>query len=425
MSAAAKVMAAVESVVAFGHHEQSPLEFAALDSANVRDPIKLFNVYGYGTDASSASLILLWRHLGFPARAWTVNRWGMVPEVFYDQAWHAYDPIMVCWFRKPDSSIASVEELAQGVRNWYETHPELKGDQPKLRTFLKENGVAQGPEILRDCPTYDQQGNFRFSYFGWYTAMLLYDGSNKTPFLYEESATLGYRVNNQLHRGETLTLRWSNSGKHANQDGAGGMSEMLTAAVGKGVLHFTPACGDLANGRIGNGTLDWSPPLDPDLIANALVAQNIIAASGALRPQDGSNPATLVLRRASSYLFLGGQVAFDATIAAKGGITVELSDDLGHSWSQLSRITVPGPASIDLAATLRRYEYRLRLVLDGKGTSLSTLHIINDIQHSQRALPALAEGINHINGSTGPDEGVIAVEGAGPMLPKKAFPGNA
>ena len=49
----------------------------------------------------------------------------------------------------------------------------------------------------------------------------------------------------------------------------------------------------------------------------------------------------------------------------------------------------------------RRYDYRLKIVLRGRGTGLETLRITHDIQHSQRALPALGQGPNRIRFSAG------------------------
>ena len=55
----------------------------------------------------------------------------------------------------------------------------------------------------------------------------------------------------------------------------------------------------------------------------------------------------------------------------------------------------------------RRYDYRLKFVLRGRGTGLERLRITHDIQHSQRALPALGQGRNRISFSAGPAEGTI------------------
>jgi len=67
--------------------------------------------------------------------------------------------------------------------------------------------------------------------------------------------------------------------------------------------------------------------------------------------------------------------------------------------------------SVDLEPRiLRRYDYRVKFELKGSGTGLDSVRIVNDIQNSQRALPALAQGKNTIAFSSGPAEGMITVE---------------
>jgi len=50
--------------------------------------------------------------------------------------------------------------------------------------------------------------------------------------------------------------------------------------------------------------------------------------------------------------------------------------------------------------------------MKGSGAELNSLKITNDIQHSQRALPALALGENTITFGAGAQEGTITIEGA-------------
>ena len=61
----------------------------------------------------------------------------------------------------------------------------------------------------------------------------------------------------------------------------------------------------------------------------------------------------------------------------------------------------------------RRYDYRLKFTLSGAGTGLNTLVLSHDIQHSQRALPALDKGANTIHFSTGPAESTVTIEANG------------
>src|ERR1700724_2513881 len=81
------------------------------------------------------------------------------------------------------------------------------------------------------------------------------------PFVYESGYSQGYHVNVQLRKGERLTRNWSNKGLHINMDGSGGVPGCLKDHVGDGDMRYSPRYGDLAPGRIGNGTLVYDVPL--------------------------------------------------------------------------------------------------------------------------------------------------------------------
>jgi hypothetical protein len=416
-----KVLAAWETTVKFRHHDVSPSEYLGLADAGTIDAFKLFNVYGYcnGSVAQSAFLQLV-RQLGYEARKYTVNRWE-APEVRYGGAWHMFDPGLICYFRKPDGSVASLEDLVAALREWYARNPGMLGNDQKIKEFQKNPGFKNGPALLAACPTYDAQGNFPLNYFGWFTAMIIYDGSNKTPFLYEEAASQGFRMNLQLRKGERLIRNWGHQNLHVNADG-GGKVECLGAKSGQGALYYTPAWGDLGNGRVGNGTHEYVVPLDDRAVRAAFLSSENVGLKvedrlpGLLHAKDASRPATAVLRMAGGYVYLTGDLRFDAVMSG-GSIGVSLSDSQGHSWKPVATVTSSGAQRIDLTPfVLRRYDYRLKVELKGKGTALDSLRITNDFQHSQRALPALGPGENKIVFSAGSREGTIAIEGAGPKF---------
>jgi hypothetical protein len=77
------------------------------------DPVRLVNVYGYGLcDTSANSLALLWEASGGVARVWYLTG-HVVPELYYDGAWHLLDPDHRVYYLKDDNrTIASVEEVA-------------------------------------------------------------------------------------------------------------------------------------------------------------------------------------------------------------------------------------------------------------------------------------------------------------------------
>jgi hypothetical protein len=128
---------------------------------------------------------------------------------------------------------------------------------------------------------------------------------------------------------------------------------------------------------------------------------------------DPEKPGILVLRMPSSYVYLGGELTCQAVVAGGGQIELALSDNNGLDWKEIAKITDAGEKRIDLKPfVFRRYDYRLKVVVKGAGTGLNALRLHHDIQHSQRALPALAQGKNTITVSAGPAEGTITVEGS-------------
>ena len=183
-------------------------------------------------------------------------------------------------------------------------------------------------------------------------------------------------------------------------------------------MAYCPKFGDLAPGRIGNGTLEYEVPLDASLDKSAWRLEGLQAA-GKLRVEDGGKEGVLEIRNPTSYVYLKGEAALQAVVGPGGSIGVSFSDNNGLDWREVARIDAGGPRQIDLSKLiLRRYDYRLRLVFQGAGTGLDGLRFRHDIQHSQRPLPALDKGENTIVFSAGPQEGTISIEGSSDVANK-------
>jgi hypothetical protein len=151
--------------------------------------------------------------------------------------------------------------------------------------------------------------------------------------------------------------------------------------TGSDSLRYTPADGDLAPGRVGNGVLEYEVP-----------KAELAAAAKA---------GSFTVRMPSSYVYLTGKASFQAD----GPVSVTFSDNHGLDWRGIPA----AGGEIDLSPhVLRRYDYRLTF----KGSPLKSLRIVHDVQHSQRVLPALGEGKNTLAFSAGPPEGTITLEGS-------------
>lgn len=411
-----KAIAVWQTVLRFRQQDVPPNEWLG-DEGNVHDAIKTFNVYGYGMCCCASSNIeCLARYAGLEAR----GRGGFIghslPEVFYDGAWHVFDASLLVYFPKADGKIAGVDEICAGVQDWLAKNPDYRRNGGKLMQFAANGGWRKGPEVLSRCPFYDDAGFAMAGTHGWFSTMQEYDCG--TPYVYEYGYSQGYQVNVQLRPGERLTRNWFNSGLHVNMM-EGAAPGCLYTRVGEGDLAYARRWGDLAPGRVGSGMVEYEPPLaDPDLRLSALEYDNLAtrgqeARAPALHVKDRARPGVLTLRMPSSYVYLSGELALTATIPAGGSVDVLLSDNNGLDWKQALALTSSGRRILSLTPwVMRRYDYRLKVVLRGQGTGLEALRITHDVQCSQRALPALGQGKNTITFSAEPAEGTISVEGA-------------
>lgn len=419
-----KALAVWRTVCAFQHQDAPPREYLQSEEV-VQDPIKLFNVYGYSfCSVASAGIEALARFAGIEARGRILNAHS-VPEVSWDGEWRLLDGSLLNYFPRADGTIAGVDEVMAGIAGWYAANPGFQGNEERLREFMRGGGWRRGPEALSRCPFYDENGWLPAATHGWYSTMQEYDGSAKG--IYEYSYSQGYRVNIQLRPGERWTRSWSNRGLHVNRL-EGDAPGCLALRPGEGALRYAPAQGDLSNGRVGNGLHEYRPPLDdPAFLLGALGAENLAArregGGAALEAKDPARPAALTLRMPSSYVYLDGKLELETAIGERGfgekaigergSVAVLFSENHGLDWREAARISSPGRATVDLGRlVLRRYDYRLKLVLEGPATRIRALRIAHDIQHSQRPLPALAKGENRIAFRAGPPEGTITIEGS-------------
>lgn len=409
-----KAMAVWHSVVKFQFQDAPPEEYLQTENL-VLDPIKEANVYGYSfCSVASASVQALARYAGLQARGWTIQG-HVVPEIFWDGRWHLMDASLINYMPGPDGQPEGVQDIVAGIKDWYAKNPDYRNNDGKLRDFMSNGGWRKGPAVLANCPFYDDNGWLPAATHGWYSTMQEYSGS--TLFPYEAGYSEGYQVNIELRPGERLTRNWFNKGLHINmdEDGAPGA---LTEKVGQGGLRYSPHYGDLAPGRIGNGTREYEVPLASGVFrSGALTVDNLISSSEdpqgpAVHVKDGATPGVLVIRMPSSYVYLGGDLRYKAVVGTGGSISILFSDNNGLDWKPIGSATASGDGHVDLKPfVFRRYDYQLKFVLNGKGTGLDSLKIVHPIQHSQRPLPALAEGPNTISFSSD-NEGTVTIEGS-------------
>jgi len=141
-------------------------------------------------------------------------------------------------------------------------------------------------------------------------------------------------------------------------------------------------------------------------------------AAPAVHVKDAAKDGGLIIRMPCSYVYVGGTLEFNAVVGEGGAVAASFSDNNGLDWKEIANVKASGAQKIALGYSaenghraFRRYDYRLKFDLKGKGTGLDALKITNPIQCSQAALPTITEGDNTITFSAGPQEGTITVEG--------------
>jgi hypothetical protein len=421
MSEKEKALAVWTTVVKFRQQTSPPEEY--LGDGNVHDPIKDFNVYGYGMCCcASAGIEALSRYAGMEARGWGINNHS-VPEVKIDGHWSLLDASLIQYFNMPDGKIASVTEIEDSVAKWLNENPQYKkttNHNDLYKIMRKGEWKKNGPEVLKGSATYDDNGWQPAHTHAWGDTILEYGGTNvvkgRKPFITEYGVALGYEVNVQLRPGERLIRNWSNKGLDINQLESKKPASILSNSPNneKGDLAYAKKYGDLTDGRAGNGTLEYTAPLArPDFLNAVFSADNLSNAPGgaaALYARDSSKPASLVIRMPSSYVYLDGELTFQPAIGNGGSIQVSISDNNGLDWKPLATVTADGEQKIDLKSQVyRRYDYRLKF--DLKNAGLNALTVTHDIQNSQRALPILDKGDTKVSFSAGPQEGTITIHG--------------
>lgn len=411
MSDQEKVLAIWRTVVKYRHQTSPPNEWI---QDNVHDMFKTIHVYGYGMCCCAASHVeSLARYVGMPARGWAIHLHS-VPEVYYGGAWHLVDGSLMNYFLNANGQIASVSEIQQAVKDWHAAHPGYRMNDGRLREFAADGGWRNGPPLLVSTGDqfWDRRGINAAGWHGWPSTMQEYDCDGH---LFDYGGSMGYELNVQLRVGERLTRNWFNKGLHVN----------MLDGDDPGILKDTSALamcrqlGDVAPGRIGNGTHEYEVPLaDGEFRRGALTAENLATSAEtghapAVLVRDASAPGVLVIGMPSSYVYLSGEVRLQAALGSGGSIAVSFSDNHGLDWAPVATIAQSGEHRLDLQkGCFRRYDYRLKFELHGQGTGLDALRIAHDIQHSQAPLPALLAGDNTITFTAGPHEGTVTYEGA-------------
>ena len=103
-------------------NHSNPFCSAGYNNQIATDPLQILYGYGFGCcEQTAMTLAWLWSGAGYQTHLATMT-FHTVPEIFYGSAWHMLDPDHRVFYRNPDGSIASVDQILR--------HPSLVANTP-------------------------------------------------------------------------------------------------------------------------------------------------------------------------------------------------------------------------------------------------------------------------------------------------------
>ena len=363
------------------YHFWTPLERG--HNRKVTDPLKLLNVFGWCLCGTNANIMAdLFRQVGLPdGRAVHING-HVVPEAFYDDAWHLLDAdLRACHRKHPphQEQIASVAELV--------ADPTLVTDQqnPSQPYYLPDRPAAKMADLYECEP-------------------------HAAPLYAEHAHTMDF----VLRPGERLVRNTDNEGKwiwFADYDD-------LSKRYSGEWLDRGPWQRKAAHRSYGNGLWVYEPQLTDDFLDFELgVSDNDgLAPSDAGLATTRAGECSCTFEFDSPYVFTGKPARGDDEAAdgciLEAGIRIEgkgssariemlVGDD--PSWVTVWEGTNRSSDQVRLDLTSRvtnAYRFLLRFRFDGLeagGCGLESLRVESAIMVAPASLGRLAEGANRLN----------------------------
>ncbi len=306
---------------------------ATTNDAEVNDPVKVFNVYGYTTCGDdSICLAGLWKTAGFKVRPARVVG-HCITQVHYDGRWNLLDGDMGPFYLLRDN-----------------------------KTIAGEQDLVRDHDLLKRTHTHGILDADSRTDAEWSAALFVYEGEAGG----DRNSARDTTMNMVLRPNEALVWNWG----HRVPLKYHGRADILV-------------WGQRAADRVCNGLWEYRPDFtrEPWRQGTATV-EHVRLKDGGLVAEAGKT-GVIVWKMHSPYVFVGGRLEVEAR-AAKFSVSWD-----GASWQtageNLDDLFPPtGPA---------RYEYRLRCELP-EGAALQRLAIINDLQMAPLALPGMVVGEN-------------------------------
>jgi hypothetical protein len=389
-----------KAIIRYRHQTTPPNEHLAGDW-EAHDPVKIFNVYGYCMCCCCSALVeALNREDGREAQGRILNGHS-VPEVRYKNGWHMFDGSLINFFPRPkDGVIASVDEIAAVVAEWYAKNPGFQKNGDKIFQLMRKDrweGWKSGPPLLSSCPFY-RKGYLPARTHGWDSTMAEYDRKSE---VYEYGYQVGHRALFSLRPGESFVREAGNRRLHVNMDVDPNWDGLKARAPENDLVYLKEFLPGYRGGLAANGIHRYAPNLAKgDLERGAEVFDNLTSGSTpALKVKRSGQPGVAVIPMISPYVYLGGTLKITAIgRSASDQVTVSISTNNGRSFVPIYSAAAGKrtEATVDLKEKIfRRYAYWLRIELTG-GAGLDSFQVENDFQHAPRTMPWLDKGKNTI-----------------------------
>jgi hypothetical protein len=319
---------------------------AAHYDIELHDPVRYLNVYGYGLcDDSATNFMVLAELAGLESRVWGLSG-HVVPEVFFDGAWHMLDPDGEIYYLEDDGkTIASVSTL------------------------------EQRPDLIRKYPSPYYTNNEML--VKTYTT----GEENRISNWYRKTSETVHRMDYVLRPGESIMRSWDNWGIYFS-------SRYLNAPD-----------------KYGNGRFRYEAVFENELFKKGTSFSGKMEVVGgtdgyALSASGATGMAMLVIPVRSPYPLLAGRIHVTGYAEVAGGLTIEFSED-GRNWLTVADVDGNNPINVDvpMRGFFRNghdrpmYTYSARFTLRPP-IIINGLVMESDFQHAPRALPELRSGIN-------------------------------
>ena len=390
-----------KAIIRYRHQTTPPNEQLAGDW-EAHDPVKIFNVYGYCMCCCCSALVeALNREDGREAQGRILNGHS-VPEVRYRNGWHMFDGSLINFFPRPkDGVVASVDEIAAAVADWYAKNPGYQKNGDKIFQLMRKDGWegwrTGGPKLLANCPFY-RMGYLPARTHGWDATMAEYDRKCE---VYEYGYQVGHRALFSLRPGESFVREAGNRGLHVNMDVDPSWDGLKARAPENDLVYVKEYLPGYRGGLVANGVHRYAPDLAKgDLARGAEVYENLTSGGAqGIRVKQSGRPGMAVIPLNSPYVYLGGKLKLAASgRSASDVVNVSISTNNGRTFAPIHSAS-PGKQeqmTIDLKDKIfRRYTYWLRIELLG-AAALDSIEVENDFQHAPRTMSWLDTGKNTI-----------------------------